>query len=595
MNVTINRQKLGLEDLLIGSGTETQIRSGKEVEITKLNVDALPYGDQGSTFREIVTEMAGARDEAVQAAIETGNDLSAIQAIEQNVIILEGQASNSKDAAALSEQNAALSAQEALNYEQAAAAILDTFDDRYLGSFATAPLVDNDGDTLQDGALYFDSTIKALHVYDLATTTWISLPVTSLSSMTDIVLNSLTTGQYLQWNGSTWVNVDLEIYTTMEDLTDTLFTNKTTGDLVYFDGTNWVNVNIFTQEHEWTQIQKFASIQLTGGDSTQGIMSWNTDERTIDLTLNGVTLQLGQEQLIGVRNNSGSLIANKTVCMYTGTIGNSGKIEVEPCDAQSEDMLVGIATEDIPNGEDGFITTFGKLRGVDTSAWNEGDILYVASGGQLTNVEPLGVKIPVAVVISSSVAGTLFVRISNFDQNKYAIKTEVNNALDLKANSSDIYTKTELNNGQLDSRYYTESEADALFEPADSTILKDADIGVTVQGYDADTAKLDEAQTFTAPQRGTITVDNDGNFDLNVTNNFSCTPTALFTLTFTNISAGQSGQILLDNTGGYVITADTNTKVDANFLSTISTAGVYVLGYFSNGTNVYVYNSGAMV
>ena len=142
---------------------------------------------------------------------------------------------------------------------------------------------------------------------------------------------------------------------------------------------------------------------------------------------------------------------------------------------------------------------------------------------------------------------------------------------------------------------YTKAEADALFEPIDSTILKDADIGVTVQEYDADTAKLDEAQTFTAPQRGTITVDNDGSFDLNVTNNFSCTPTALFTLTFTNISAGQSGQILLDNSGGYVITADTNTKVDANFLSTVSTAGVYVLGYFSNGTNVYVYNSGSLL
>ena len=34
----------------------------------------------------------------------------------------------------------------------------------------------------------------------------------------------------------------------------------------------------------------------------------------------------------------------------------------------------------------------------------------------------------------------------------------------------------------------------------DATILKSADIGTTVQGYDADTAKTDTAQTFTAQQ-----------------------------------------------------------------------------------------------
>jgi len=45
-----------------------------------------------------------------------------------------------------------------------------------------------------------------------------------------------------------------------------------------------------------------------------------------------------------------------------------------------------------------------------------------------------------------------------------------------------------------------------IYEPADATILKDADIGTTVQSYDADTAKLDTAQTWTAAQAfGTVT------------------------------------------------------------------------------------------
>jgi hypothetical protein len=39
-----------------------------------------------------------------------------------------------------------------------------------------------------------------------------------------------------------------------------------------------------------------------------------------------------------------------------------------------------------------------------------------------------------------------------------------------------------------------------VYEPADGTILKSANIGSTVQGYDVDTAKLDVAQVWTAQQ-----------------------------------------------------------------------------------------------
>lgn len=119
-------------------------------------------------------------------------------------------------------------------------------------------------------------------------------------------------------------------------------------------------------------------------------------------------------------------------------------------------------------------------------------------------------------------------------------------------------------------------------------------IGTDVQAYDVDTAKTDVAQTFTLSQRGTVTTDNDGSFDMSVTNNFKCTPTATFALTFTNITAGQSGYVLLVNTGGYAVTAAATTKVNTSFLTTTSTAGTYLLSYFTDGTNVYVTTGGAM-
>jgi hypothetical protein len=119
-------------------------------------------------------------------------------------------------------------------------------------------------------------------------------------------------------------------------------------------------------------------------------------------------------------------------------------------------------------------------------------------------------------------------------------------------------------------------------------------IGTDVQAYNANNAVTNALQTFTLSQRGTVTTDNDGSFDMSVTNNFSCTPTGTFALTFTNITAGQSGYILLINTGGHAVTAAATTKVGTTFLTGVSAAGTYLLSYFSNGTNVYVTASGAL-
>ena len=119
-------------------------------------------------------------------------------------------------------------------------------------------------------------------------------------------------------------------------------------------------------------------------------------------------------------------------------------------------------------------------------------------------------------------------------------------------------------------------------------------IGTNVQAYNANTAVTNALQTFTLSQRGTVTTDNDGSFDMSVTNNFSCTPSGTFALTFTNITAGQSGYVLLINTGGHAVTAAATTKVGTTFLTGVSAAGTYLLSYFSNGTNVYVTASGAL-
>ena len=124
-----------------------------------------------------------------------------------------------------------------------------------------------------------------------------------------------------------------------------------------------------------------------------------------------------------------------------------------------------------------------------------------------------------------------------------------------------------------------------------------AESGGNVQLYHNASAKLATTSTgvsVTGKAVGTLTTDNDLSFDMNASNQFKCTPTANGTLTFTNITSGQSGNIFLVNSGGYAISAAATTYIGAADLSAISTAGSYFLSYFSDGTNVMVSASAAV-
>ena len=107
-------------------------------------------------------------------------------------------------------------------------------------------------------------------------------------------------------------------------------------------------------------------------------------------------------------------------------------------------------------------------------------------------------------------------------------------------------------------------------------------------------AKTTSDQSWTGSQRATMVVDNDGSFDMNAGQNFKCTPTGNFTLTFTNITNGQSGFIILVNSGGHTVSLAGTSKADATFAATVTTAGTYILSYISDGTNSYLTNSAVM-
>ena len=101
-------------------------------------------------------------------------------------------------------------------------------------------------------------------------------------------------------------------------------------------------------------------------------------------------------------------------------------------------------------------------------------------------------------------------------------------------------------------------------------------------------------RAWTGSQRATIVTDNDGNFDLNGGQNFKCTPSGNITLTFSNHVSGQSGFVILVNSGGHTISLETYTKADANLATTVTTAGTYIISYIDDGTCAYLTNSAVM-
>ncbi len=116
-----------------------------------------------------------------------------------------------------------------------------------------------------------------------------------------------------------------------------------------------------------------------------------------------------------------------------------------------------------------------------------------------------------------------------------------------------------------------------------------------VQSYDADTAKTDQSQAWTGVQRSAFVIDNDGNLNLGAAHNFKVTPTGNITLQFSGEADGTGGTIILDNSGGHQIILGGEVKARSGMATDLSSAGVYVLGYITDGTTVWVFDSEAVV
>jgi hypothetical protein len=168
-------------------------------------------------------------------------------------------------------------------------------------------------------------------------------------------------------------------------------------DVPYTGANGNVDLNVYGLAAEFLQINTTPTTYTPG----VGKLGWNDTAGTLEFKLKGgnVTLQIGQEQVVRVVNKTATNIplleSNYQAVRVTGVQGQRLKVDLAQA---TSDLLsaetIGLVTETIANNQEGFVTTSGLVRGINTTgslqgeSWNDGDILYLSptTAGGVTNI-----------------------------------------------------------------------------------------------------------------------------------------------------------------------------------------------------------------
>ena len=149
----------------------------------------------GTQATNAATSATAAATSATAAATSATNSSTSATAAATSATAAATSATNAATSATAATTNGAAQvalaeAQVALATTQAnnAAASYDSFDDRYLGAKSSNPTLDNDGNALLTGALYFNTTAPAMRVYNGSA--WVNMPFTAVGAL--LVANNLS-------------------------------------------------------------------------------------------------------------------------------------------------------------------------------------------------------------------------------------------------------------------------------------------------------------------------------------------------------------------------------------------------------------------
>lgn len=116
-------------------------------------------------------------------------------------------------------------------------------------------------------------------------------------------------------------------------------------------------------------------------------------------SVSGTSVQIGQEMIMRVRNNTGATILNGSVVYVSGAIGQNSTIALAQANTMPTSEIIGIATHDIANNTIGKVCVFGQVNDLDTSDFSDGNAVFLSSSvaGRLVVTPPVSPNFVVAV------------------------------------------------------------------------------------------------------------------------------------------------------------------------------------------------------
>ena len=172
-----------------------------------VNAAAATTSATAAAASETAAETAETNAETAQTASEAARDASV----------------TAKDASVTAKDASVVAKDASVAAQAAAEAVYDSFDDRYLGAKTTGsgdPTVDNDGNALIDGALFFDTTNNVMKVYNLGTTAWLRTTPTSSDQTNINALSASAVIADMAILGTADVVNDMNILATADVVTD---------------------------------------------------------------------------------------------------------------------------------------------------------------------------------------------------------------------------------------------------------------------------------------------------------------------------------------------------------------------------------------